>query len=384
MKPRFLAMIASTLSIYLAIHWFIGWNGWIFLSTAFHLEHSVWYWICFWFLAFSYLLARAGSRFLPGPLARFLKMIGSYWFAVMQFALLLLLIADIVALILYSASIRGSSVILILGSAVSLILLVLMIQGSWNAWNPIVRKYELAIAKPAGGMRQLRIAVASDLHLGTIVGNTHLQRLVDRVNALKPDLILLPGDVIDDDIEPFIREKMGNVMGKLQARYGIYAVPGNHEYYGGHIPAFIEEMKAIGIEVLMDRCVKLADCFYVIGRKDKTAEGVGQGGRMDLDALLSGVDKSLPLIMMDHQPHHLDKAAAAGIDVMLSGHTHRGQMAPNHRITRKLFELDWGYLKKNSMHAIVSSGFGTWGPPIRIGSRSEIIEVILSFEDRAI
>ena len=83
---------------------------------------------------------------------------------------------------------------------------------------------------------------------------------------------------------------------------------------------------------------------------------------------------------MDHQPYHLDKAADAGADVMLSGHTHRGQMAPNHLITRRLFELDWGYLRKGNLHAIVSSGFGTWGPPIRLGSRSEIIELTIHFK----
>ena len=82
---------------------------------------------------------------------------------------------------------------------------------------------------------------------------------------------------------------------------------------------------------------------------------------------------------MDHQPYQLDIAEAAGADVMLSGHTHRGQIAPNHLFTRRIFELDWGYLRKGNLHAIVSSGFGTWGPPIRLGSQSEIIELTIHF-----
>nr|AIA13255.1 hypothetical protein [uncultured bacterium] len=136
----------------------------------------------------------------------------------------------------------------------------------------------------------------------------------------------------------------------------------------------------MGIEVLMDRVVRIADLFYVAGRKDKTAERSTSEGRLSHEALLAETDKSLPILMMDHQPFGYDQAAASGVDVLLSGHTHRGQLAPNFLITRRLFELDWGYKQKGHLHAIVSSGFGTWGPPIRVGSRSEIIQLIIKFE----
>ncbi|MGO4274331.1 metallophosphoesterase, partial [Paenibacillus sp. TAF58] len=128
-----------------------------------------------------------------------------------------------------------------------------------------------------------------------------------------------------------------------------------------------------------DETVHVKERLYIVGRKDKAAERTPDG-REALAALLEGTDSKQPIIVMDHQPYHLDKAADAGADVMLSGHTHRGQMAPNHLITRRLFELDWGYLRKGNLHAIVSSGFGTWGPPIRLGSRSEIIELTIHFK----
>jgi predicted MPP superfamily phosphohydrolase len=192
-------------------------------------------------------------------------------------------------------------------------------------------------------------------------------------------LILLPGDVIDDDIEPFIRLRMGEIMKQMKAPLGVYAILGNHEYIGGKIKEFVKEMKSIDIEVLMDHSVRIADSFYIIGRKDRSAERIGAGGRMEIEALLEEVDRKLPLILMDHQPYHLDKSAASGIDLQLSGHTHRGQMAPIHWITKRLYELDWGYLQKGAMHTIVSSGYGSWGPPIRLGSRSEIIDIKLQF-----
>jgi predicted MPP superfamily phosphohydrolase len=331
-------------------------------------------------IAFSYLIGRLGSKHLPFGLAGLLKLIGAYWLAVMLFAFVMLPFTDLAAGIFVLFSVKESVYVPLLGSLVSIVLLLLMIRGSWNARNPVIRRYEITVPKNAGGRKELRIAAASDLHLGTIVGNKQLQMLVEQINSLNPDLILLPGDIIDDDIMPFIRQDMGSIMKQLRSRLGIYAVLGNHEYIGGHIKEFAEQMNAIGIEVLMDRTVLIEDSFYVIGRKDKAVERFGADGRMDLETLLTGLDKSRPLILMDHQPYALDKAASAGVDVMLSGHTHRGQMAPNHYITGRLFELDWGYLKKGTLHAFVSSGFGTWGPPIRIGSRSELIELTVRFE----
>ncbi|MFD0675464.1 MULTISPECIES: metallophosphoesterase [unclassified Paenibacillus] len=380
MKPRFYFIIAIVLLVFALINYYIGWHGQLWVQYVFHFSPGPLYWICFWLVVFSYVVGRLGSKFLPHGLSSFLRLIGAYWLAIMLFSFVMLPFIDVAAWIMALLSVEKTVYIPVLGLAAALILLVLMIRGSWNARNPIIRRYEITIPKSAGDRTELKIAVASDLHLGTIVGNKQLQLLVEKMNSLKPDLILLPGDIIDDDIKPFIRQDMGSIMKKLESRLGIYAVLGNHEYIGGHIKEFVNQMSAIGIEVLLDRPVLIDNSFYVIGRKDKAVERFGSDGRMDLETLLTGVDKSLPLILMDHQPYGLDKAAAAGVDVMLSGHTHRGQMSPNHYITRRIFELDWGYLKKGALHAIVSSGYGTWGPPIRIGSRSELIELVVHFK----
>jgi predicted MPP superfamily phosphohydrolase len=380
MRARFVAVIGGILLIYAAINWYIGWHLAVFLSAVFSFKPAGLYWSCFWLIAFSYLIARLGSRLPAGPLFRALKLIGSYWMAVMLYSIILLPAADIAAWLLHMAAVSPSVYVPIIGYTVLALLLIILVYGSRNAWSPIVRRYEVTVAKKAGERQQLRIAMASDIHLGTIVGNRHLNRLVERINAIEPDIILLPGDVIDDDIEPFIRRRMGTVMQRLHAALGVYAVLGNHEYIGGHIEEFVKEMNSASIEVLMDRNVKIDDSFYLIGRKDYAVARFGSGGRLSLEELLAGVDRSYPLIMMDHQPHHLDQAAHAGIDISLSGHTHRGQMAPSHWITRRLFELDWGFLRKGNLHAIVSSGYGSWGPPIRIGSRSEIIEVTVNFD----
>lgn len=381
MKPRWIASILVFLVLYTAIHYYIGWHGQLFLEYLLPAFSPVVYWILFGVVAFAYLLARLTERWIPGFLYFLLKVIGSYWLAVLMYAVLLLPLADLAAVLLHFSGLSSTVYIPLLGWTVLALLAIMLAVGSWNAWNPVVRKYEVALAKSAGGLDQLRIGIASDIHLGTIVRKTYLQQLIDRMDKLQPDLILLPGDIIDDDIKPFITQNMAETMSKLKAPLGVYAILGNHEYIGGHAEEFAERMKEIGIPVLMDQSVRINDHLYVVGRKDRTAERSDPQGRQNLEELLADVDTSLPVIVMDHQPFHLDKAADAGVDIMLSGHTHRGQMTPNHWITRRLFELDWGYLKKKSLHAIVSSGFGTWGPPIRIGSRSEIIELTVRFND---
>lgn len=370
-------MLVVVLLVYSSLNVYIGWHGLYYWQALGSPPSTAAYLIVFAVIAVSYLLGRIPRS---GPPGRLLKVIGSYYFAVFEFAVLLLPAADLAAWLLRLSGMPPRTTVLAVGTAALAILIVLLLRGSWNAWNPIVRTYEMTIDKPAGGLEELRIAVASDLHLGNVVGNRHLGRMVERMNAMQPDLILLPGDILDDVIEPFLRNGMARTMERLRARFGIYAVLGNHEYYGGHIEEHARQMESIGVRLLRDEVAEAADgAFYVAGRKDKTAETAEEGGRLATAALLAGVDKSRPVFVMDHQPYEFALTAAAGADLLVCGHTHRGQFAPNHWITRRLFELDWGYMRKDKMHVVVSSGYGSWGPPIRLASRSEIIELIVRF-----
>ncbi len=132
------------------------------------------------------------------------------------------------------------------------------------------------------------------------------------------------------------------------------------------------------MRILEDEAVLVADSFYVIGRKDPTSVPRG-GARTPLSVILSGLDKSRPLILLDHQPVHLEEAAAAGIDLQLSGHTHNGQVFPVNLINKGIYELNWGLLKKGSTWFYVTSGAATWGPPVRLGSTSEIVLFQMTF-----
>jgi len=377
MKLRYMLLGPLIILVFLGLNFYIGWNGMGMLS-AFSLDVNPYlYWMVFIIISFGYLLGRI--PFLRGPIGRLLKVIGSYYFFILEAMFLILPVANIAAWCLGKFEFDAQVYIPIISVVVLVILLILLIRGSWNAWSPIVRTYKLNIDKSVGELAGLRIMLASDLHLGNIVGNRHLAKLVNTAERLKPDLILLAGDVLDDSIEPFLRNQMDKRLGQIQARFGVFAVLGNHEYIGGHYEQYIKVMNSMNIKVLVDETMLIEDLFYVAGRKDKAAESMDKAGRISTTELLAGIDKEKPVIMMDHQPYEYSVAEKAGVDLIVSGHTHRGQFYPNHLFTKKLFELDWGYLLKNNMHAIVSSGFGTWGPPIRLGSRSEIVEIIINF-----
>jgi predicted MPP superfamily phosphohydrolase len=243
---------------------------------------------------------------------------------------------------------------------------------------PRLRTIELTIPKQGRSMKSLNIAVVSDIHLGTIVGKSRLENIVQRINALDPDIVLLPGDVVDEDIGPVIRNNLGETLRKIRSKYGVIAVTGNHEYIGGVEPA-CRYLVEHNITMLRDSAMKINDSFYIVGREDLSIRGFAGKTRKTLEELMSGVDKSYPIILMDHQPFHLDEAEKNGADLQLSGHTHHGQLWPFNFITKKVYELSWGYKKKGNTHYYVSCGVGTWGPPVRTGNRPEIVNIKLNF-----
>jgi uncharacterized protein len=169
------------------------------------------------------------------------------------------------------------------------------------------------------------------------------------VQALNPDIILLAGDVLDEDLEPVLRQNIGKTLQRLHAPMGVYAVMGNHEYIGGAEPAY-NYLTSHGIHVIRDSVVKIGNSFYLIGREDRDKPRFSGKERLPLDVLIAKADTSFPLLFMDHQPYYPEKAAELGIDLQVSGHTHHGQLWPLNYITSAIFTVSQGY-KKNWKHA---------------------------------
>lgn len=385
----FVFFVSSFFLIYVLLNFYIGLRGWQYLFQYVPFIQQKVYWVLFWLTALSYLAARLGGGALPEGVRLYLTLVGSYWMAAMFYLFQVILVLDIIR---YASRFIGWTPGFVtdnpkfpfyMGLSVLILVGAILVYGAWNARNPRVQHYEISIPKKAGDLQSLHVVAVSDIHLGEIIHNGRLSRLIDMVNTLDPDLVLLPGDIIDEDMGPFVRQDMTSNFLKLQPQYGVYAVPGNHEYFGRQIEQAISNFEEAGIKVLRDTCVKVEDSFYVAGRDDITHIRMDpKTQRRSMDAVLESVDRTLPIILMNHQPTELEEAARAGVDLQISGHTHVGQIFPNHLITKRIFEIDWGYLRKDNLQVIVSSGYGTWGPPIRTGNRPEVVDIIINFTGR--
>lgn len=356
------------LVLYGVLVFYIGWSGWSWIKPLVSKRFKLVYILSLIFLATSFILGRIFSDF------SILSIIGSYWMA--AFSLLILLLPVIhIGLWLFRLTPLPRHHAQKWAGVVTLVMLVsLLSYGSFNAYSPIVREYDLQIDKKVEGLSHLKIVMAADMHYGILSGTSHAKRMVKEINALKPDIVLYPGDLIDDDLDAYLDREIDMILRNIKAPYGVYASLGNHDKLDGPTEKLIEALERSNMQVLYDETLTLEGKLTLIGRKDRT-----ETDRAELAQLMEGTDPTLPLILLDHQPYELDIAEQNGIDLMLSGHTHRGQIAPAQLITNALFENDWGHLQKGSFHSIVTSGYGFWGPPIRLGSRSEIVQINVSF-----
>lgn len=253
----------------------------------------------------------------------------------------------------------------------SLAILALMVAifsyGNWNYRHKVRQPLSLSSHDKLSAPK--RIVMLSDLHLGYHNRKAELHRWVDIINAEKPDLILVGGDIIDISVKPLLEQNMAAELRRLNAP--VIACLGNHEYYSGDSLAQ-QFYRDAGITLLRDSAT-VVQGINIIGRDDRT-----NPHRMNLRALV----RKYPLqgrytILLDHQPYHLEQAEQCGIDFQFSGHTHHGQVWPASWVTELLYEDAFGPLTKGTTQYYVSSGMGIWGGKFRIGTRSEYVVATL-------
>jgi predicted MPP superfamily phosphohydrolase len=378
----FVIFLSAVLFLYAALNSYIFLRARQALSGFGAVRTTVSAFIILMMLA--YPVGRFAERMLHNGWSRFLIVSGSVYLGFMTYAFLLIVLVDLVRLgnhvFHYFPSAFGQpqpTAARITGLAVLCITALTVLLGYLNACHPRVRKLNLEIAKSAKGLAELNIAAVSDLHLGTILGKGYLTKITGLINRMNPDVVLLVGDSFDEDVTDAVEQNLAEVFRGIRSKYGVYAVLGNHEYYGG-VEKAASYLRQAGVNVLEDQTVEIADAFVLIGRRDRTAEQMGFG-RKAIPELIRNVDQNRPLILLDHQPFHLEFAQKNGIDLQISGHTHHGQLFPFNWITNKVYELSWGYLRKGGTNVIVSCGAGTWGPPVRTGSVPEVLHVQLKF-----
>lgn len=289
------------------------------------------------------------------------------WIAVMAMALTLVLgfVASKAGITL-GHSLRAFGVVSFIG---------LIGLGLYNVYTPTVRHLSISIDKPMPA--PVRLAMVSDLHLGELVGIDHLDKLAKILQDEQVDLLLIPGDVMDDDTVAYDALGMASHFKAVvdATRYGAVASLGNHDLYRRQAQTdIITAITDTGAVLLDDKTTQIniqkdgqTTSLSVIGRFDDH-----YAKRLDTKELLEQVDITKPVILLDHRPSQIDDNSQLPIDLQVSGHTHNGQIFPANFIVAMMNRIGYGYEQVGNMHTVVSSGYGLWGVPLRLGSQSEV------------
>ncbi|MCU0472524.1 MAG: metallophosphoesterase [Bacteroidales bacterium] len=378
-----IVFLSIVLTIYSLTNTYIFFRGYYAIASS--RDSRILYTILFISLALTFIAGKFLEYRHSTVLSDILNITGGFWMGFMLYGFLFLFLSDITGLLLRIPGIINSQNIVeykkwsfLVATALSILLIA---GGFVNAIIPVAKEYNIRIDKPAGEIRSLRVAAVSDIHLGSIIRKRSIKKLSALLEKIKPDVVFLLGDIVDGELGPVLRDDLLKYFTAPHARYGLYAITGNHEFIGG-AERTIPYIESKGIRVLKDETILLPGGIQVIGRLDRDSFRYFAKERLPIEELMKDIDHSKPVIMLDHQPLRLEESERNGVDLQLSGHTHNGQMWPLNYLTRKIFELSYGYLEKGKTKIIVSSGFGLWGPRIRSGSRSEVLMINILFEGK--
>lgn len=351
------------------------------------------------FFASAFLLA----YFMPdSEVQRFFKQIGFYWLGVMGYTLFTIVIVDLLRIILKKIkridkeTLHSRRTFVLIGTLCVLVITAVSVIGAVNARIVRTTEYEITVNKTAGDLEHLNIVLVADLHLGYQIGHRQMERMVEKINAANPDLVVIAGDIFDNDYDALEDpQQLISILQSINSPYGVYACYGNHDIHEKVLAGFTFRQKDIkkesdprmdqfletaGITLLRDEAVLIDESFYLYGRPDLKRPGRGIEERKTPREITENMDPTLPIIVLDHEPAELQELADAGVDLDLCGHTHDGQMFPGNIVIRFLWENSCGYLQKDQMHNIVTSGVGLYGPNMRIGTKAEICPITVHFQ----
>lgn len=314
---------------------------------------------------------------------KYIAVFSYYWISFFFYSFIMISLALIIIAIGFLLRIIPKktlpSVVKVTGFVILIAFSFIIIFGRINAFNIKHKTYNVEITKETE-LKELNIVLISDLHLGHINGIKHIKKAVKKINELNPDIVLIAGDIFDGDFEALHDDKAAiEEFNRIKAKYGVYACLGNHDA-GNTYRQMIYFLEKSSINVLFDE-VKLIDSAFVIaGRRDSRPIGDIDNERIK-ELIIEKDYTKYPVIVLDHQPSNINEYKTE-IDLIVAGHTHKGQIFPANLITKKIYDVDYGYYQKseNTPQVIVTSGVGTWGPPLRIGTDNEIVQIKISFK----
>ncbi len=264
--------------------------------------------------------------------------------------------------------------------AAALVISVFYLIIGWCLANNVWRtEYVVATEKAVG---ELRIVQIADSHVGTTFDGDGFAKWMEEIQKENPDVVVVTGDYVDDDTTREDMVKSCEALGRLKTTYGVYFSFGNHDkgYYGADYRGYsgddlVSELEKNGVRVLQDESVLLGNRFYIIGRKDRSEER--RGSRLAMEDLVSSLDTGKYMVVLDHQPHDYDAQEKAGVDLVLSGHTHGGQFIPINYVGEWSGENEktYGLEKRSNTNFVVTSGISDWAIKFKTGCKSEYVVI---------
>jgi len=313
---------------------------------------------------FGRVIGHGGTGILAGAL----EFLGMNWMGVLFLTFISLLAIDLITLFGFilprlSPALRGWALLVGIGLSV-----IALFQG---LRPPVVQKYEVSLSGLPDAMDGTVLVALSDMHLGSQLGNRWLSARIAQVNALQPDLVVLVGDIFEGHGPP--EDQLIETFKQLSPPLGVWAVPGNHEFHRGADMRLFDE---VNFKLLRNGWAQVRPGLILAGVDDLTARHRnGQGGDPISQAMVGRPPGAT--ILLSHTPWQAESAAKAGADLMLSGHTHGGQIWPFGYLVRRVYPLLEGRYEMDGMTIIVSRGTGSWGPRMRLWRPSEILCVTL-------
>lgn len=391
-------MIACFLApIYILIVWYLlRWQlHWLSLCSSFFQKKSVRIvFIILYCFTFTTVLT---SFILPNsPLQRGLKIISNSWLGILFYTVLVISITDFgTRWLRKKKNITYSNKFVVLtGIICNLLIFFISVYGTIHVGQVQTKEYYIKVEKKCDDFSNIKIVMASDLHLGYSIGSRQMQRMVEQINKQNPDIVCFAGDIFDNDYEAIQNpEEIISILKGIKSKYGVFACYGNHDYeekiFAGftfHSDRKIETssemnnfLERANIMLLSDESIYIANSFYLVGRKDYSVKKKTKLERKTPKELLKQLDQTKPIFIIDHQPRQYQELAAYGADIAMGGHTHNGQLIPGNFILKLMWYNSYGYKKINNMHTVVSSGVGIWGPNMRVGTNSEIAVIYVEF-----
>lgn len=389
----FLAPVYILLNVYLA-RWVLRWTG------ACHRFCGAKAFRVVFIVVYALVASAPLTGFLiqsPYALRKFLRQVGNYWFGWMLYLVLAVLIVEVALFVI--RRVRGKDfeqmqqVRRVQGGVALVLVCAVSLYGMTQAKRLYVTDYDVTLQ---GAGEDMTVALLADLHLGYSTEPAYIERAVQVVNDMQPDLVVIAGDIFDNEYEAIPQpERIVAALASLDSTYGTYACWGNHDLSepilagftwdiadeNKNDPRMTEFLEMAGVILLEDRAVTLENGVQLVGRRDPSRSNKLAEQRLSPEQLVSSLNQEQPIFVIDHQPEELEALAQAGVDLDLSGHTHDGQLFPGNLLMRLLWDNACGCEQIGDMTSVVTSGLGVWGPDMRVGTRSEVACVSVHFSE---